>query len=162
MKAIRSLAGLAAIAALAGCASDPYYYNYGDSRYSEPPRTYAPPAYPAYGNVAYTDYGRIVAIDVVGRSGGTSGVGAVAGAIVGGVVGHQIGSGRGNDAATVAGAIGGGLAGNEIEKRRAGDERYRIVVEMRDGRTAAFEQDSTNGLRVGDRVRIADGRLYRD
>jgi outer membrane lipoprotein SlyB len=160
MKAIRTLAGIAAVAALAGCASDPNYYQYGDSRYSEPPRYYSPP--PAYGNVAYTDYGRVVAIEVVGRSGGTTGAGAVAGAIVGGVIGHQIGSGRGNDAATVAGAIGGGIAGNEIEKRRSGDERYRIVVEMRDGRTAAFEQDSTNGLRVGDRVRVADGRLYRD
>jgi outer membrane lipoprotein SlyB len=159
MKALRTLTGIAVVAALAGCASDPHYYQYGDSRYSEP--RYAPaPAY-SYGNVAYTDYGRVVAIEVVGRS-GTTGAGAVAGAIVGGVIGHQIGSGRGNDAATVAGAIGGGIAGNEIEKRRSGDERYRIVVEMRDGRTAAFEQDSTNGLRVGDRVRIADGRLYRD
>jgi outer membrane lipoprotein SlyB len=160
MKSIRTLAGLAAVAALAGCASDPYYYQYGDSRYSEPRHVPAAPAY--YGNVAYTDYGRVVAIDVVGRSGGATGAGAVAGAIIGGVIGHQIGSGRGNDAATVAGAVGGGIAGHEIEKRRAGDERYRIVVEMRDGRTLAFEQDSTNGLRVGDRVRIADGRLYRD
>ena len=161
MKAIHTLAGLAAAAAIAGCASDPYYYNQGDSRYSEPPPRYAPaPTY--YGNAAYTDYGRVVAIDTVGRPGGTSGAGAVVGGIIGGVAGHQIGSGRGNDAATVAGAIGGAVIGNEVEKRRSGDERYRIVVEMRDGRTVAFEQDATNGLRVGDRVRIADGRLYRD
>ena len=155
MKRILALTGLTA-AVLAGCASDPYYY--GDARYAQP--RYAPA--PSYGTVAYADYGRVVAIDVVGRSGATSGAGAVAGAIVGGVIGHQIGSGRGNDAATVAGAIGGGIAGNEIEKRRSGDERYRVVVEMRDGRTVAFEQDSTNGLRVGDRVRIADGRIYPD
>ena len=159
MKAIRTLAGLAAVAALAGCASDPNYYSYGDSRYSEP--RYAPaPAY--YGNVAYNDYGRVVAIDVVRASGGTSGGGAIAGAVVGGVIGHQIGSGRGNDAATVAGAIGGALAGNEIERRRSGDEAYRVVVEFRDGRTATFMQDSLNGLRVGDRVRVTDSRLYRD
>ena len=159
MKAIRTLVGLAAVAALGGCASDPYYYNYGDSRYSEPPR-YAPaPAY--YGNVAYTDYGRVVAIDVVRGSGGTSGAGAVVGGVVGGVLGHQIGSGRGNDAATVAGAIGGAIAGNEIEKRRA-DEHFRVTVELRDGRTATFIQDSLNGLRVGDRVRVSDNRLFRD
>jgi len=158
MKAIRTLAGLAAVAALGGCASDPYYYNYGDSRYSEP--RYAPaPAY--YGNVAYTDYGRVVAIDVVRGSGGSSGAGAVVGGVVGGVLGHQIGSGRGNDAATVAGAIGGAIAGNEIEKRRA-DEHFRVTVELRDGRTATFIQDSLNGLRVGDRVRISDNRLFRD
>jgi outer membrane lipoprotein SlyB len=158
MKAIRTLAGLAAVAALAGCASDPYYYQYGDSRYSEP--RYAPaPAY--YGNVAYTDYGRVVAIDVVHERGGTSGAGAVIGGVVGGVLGHQVGSGRGNTAATAAGAIGGAVVGNEIEKRR-GDEAYRITVEFRDGRTASFLQDSPNGLRVGDRVRVSDNRLYRD
>ena len=154
-----TLAGVAAALMLAGCASDPYYS--GDTRYYEPPRYSAAPAY--YGNGAYGDFGRVVAIDVVrGPGGGTSGGGAVAGAIVGGVLGHQIGSGRGNDAATVAGAIGGALAGNEIERRRAGDEYYRVTVELRDGRTASFTQESLDGIRVGDRVRIADNRLYRD
>ena len=153
----KTLAALAAAIVVTGCASDPYYY--GDSRYSEP--RYAPaPAY--YGNVAYNDYGRVVAIDVVRDSGRTSGGGAIAGAIVGGVLGHQVGSGRGNDAATVAGAIGGAVVGNEVEKRRSGDEHYRVTVELRDGRTAVFGQDSLNGLRVGDRVRVADNRLYRD
>ena len=158
MKAIRTLAGLAAVAALGGCASDPYYYNYGDSRYSEP--RYAPaPAY--YGNVAYTDYGRVVAIDVVRGSGGSSGAGAVVGGVVGGVLGHQIGSGRGNDAATVAGAIGGAVVGNNME-RRSESEFFRVTVELRDGRTASFAMDSLNGLRVGDRVRIEGDRLFRD
>ena len=78
------------------------------------------------------------------------------------VLGHQIGSGRGNDAATVAGAVGGALAGNEIERRHNDDEHYRVTVQLRDGREASFIQDSPNGLRVGDRVRVADNRLYRD
>ena len=155
------LAGLAAAAALAGCASDPYYGDarYGDSRYYEPRYT-AAPSYP--GNGAYSDYGRVVAIDVVRGPGGTTGGGAVAGAIVGGVLGHQIGSGRGNDAATVAGAIGGAVVGNEMEKRREGDEHYRIVVQFRDGRESAFVQDSLYGIRVGDRVRVDGNRLVRD
>ena len=107
--------------------------------------------------------GRVVAIDVVRGSGSTSGGGAVLGGIVGGVLGHQIGSGRGNTAATVAGAVGGAVVGNEVEKRRNDDERYRVIVQMRDGREAAFEQDSLDGLRVGDRVRIVEGnRLVRD
>jgi outer membrane lipoprotein SlyB len=161
MKGIRSLAGFCAVAALAGCASDPGYYQYGDSRYSEPPR-YGYAAAPSYyGNGAYSDYGRVVAIDVVGGPGGSGVGGAIVGGIVGGVLGHQIGSGRGNDAATVAGAVGGAVAGREIDRRR-GDEHYRITVELRDGRTATFVQDSLNGLRVGDRVRLADNRLYRD
>lgn len=152
---MRTLAAAAALA-VAGCASDPYYY--GDARHDA---RYSPaPAYPS--SVAYAETGRVVAIDVVRGRGGTSGGGAVAGAIVGGVLGHQVGSGRGNDAATVAGAIGGALAGNEIERRRNADERYRVSVEFRDGRTASFIQDSLDGVRVGDRVRVADGRLYRD
>ena len=155
---LRILAASAAALVAAGCASDPYYY--GDTRYDSryDPR-YAPPA---YAPAAYGDWGRVVAIDVVRGPGGTSGGGAVAGAIVGGVLGHQIGSGRGNDAATVAGAVGGALAGNEIERRRNADEQYRVTVQLRDGREASFIQDSPNGLRVGDRVRVADNRLYRD
>ena len=155
----RTFAAVAAALALGGCASDPYYY--GDTRSYEPRYGYA--AAPAYrGNGAYSDFGRVVAIDVVRGPGGTSGGGAVAGAIVGGVLGHQVGSGRGQDAATVAGAIGGAVAGNEIERRRTGDDHYRVTVELRDGRTATFMQNSLEGIRVGDRVRMADNRLYRD
>lgn len=39
--------------------------------------------------------------------------GAVAGAVIGGILGHQVGSGRGNDAATVGGALLGGLIGSQ-------------------------------------------------
>ena len=95
-------------------------------------------------------------------TGASIGPGTVLGAVVGGVLGHQVGSGRGNDAATVAGAVGGAVVGNEVEKRRNDDERYRIVVRFRDGREATFEQDSTNGLRVGDRVRVDGNNVYRD
>jgi outer membrane lipoprotein SlyB len=108
------------------------------------------------------DSGRVVAIDVVRGSGGSSGAGAVVGGVLGGVLGHQVGSGRGNDAATVAGAIGGAVVGNEVEKRRNGDEQYRVTVQLRDGREASFIQDSVGGLRVGDRVRVDAGRLYRE
>jgi outer membrane lipoprotein SlyB len=138
--------------AVAACGSDPV--SYSEPRYVSSS---------SYNSSAYSDSGRVVAIDVVRGSGSTSGGGAVLGGIVGGVLGHQIGSGRGNTAATVAGAVGGAVVGNEVEKRRNDDERYRVVVQLRDGREAAFEQDSLNGLRVGDRVRIADGnRLVRD
>jgi len=141
-------AGLAA----AACAGDPYYSQPG----------YATSGQYYNSRVAdYYDDGRVVAIDVIGGAGRSTGAGAVIGGIVGGVLGHQVGSGRGNDVATAAGAIGGAVAGNEIEKRR-NDEQYRVTVELRDGRTASFMQDSPNGLRVGDRVRLADNRLYRE
>ena len=141
-----------ALTALAGCGSDPV--SYSEPRYTS--------SGPYYSNVAYNDFGRVVAIDVVRGDRRTSGGGAIAGAIVGGVIGHQIGSGRGNDVATAAGAVGGALAGNEIERRRNDDEYYRVTVQLRDGREATFTQESLDGLRVGDRVRVADNRLYRD
>ena len=152
----RYIAAAALLLGAAGCASDPYY----DRPYGEPARYSSSPSYST--PAAYSDFGRVVAIDVVRGSGRSTGAGAVVGGIVGGVLGHQIGSGRGNDAATVVGAVGGAVAGNEIEKRRNDDELYRITVELRDGRTAAFTQPSLEGLRVGDRVRIAENRLYRD
>lgn len=136
------------------CGSDPVAYS--------EPRYVSSSSYASSGN--YSDYGRVVAIDVVrGDSGRSSGAGAVVGGIIGGVLGHQVGSGRGNDAATVAGAVGGAVVGNEVERRRnAGDEHYRVTVQLRDGREATFTQESLNGLRVGDRVRVDGNQLYRD
>ena len=149
----RYLAAAAAALALAGCGSAP-------TSYSEP-RYVSNPSYA--NNVATSDYGRVVAIDSVRGSGGSTGAGAVIGGVLGGVLGHQVGNGRGNDAATVAGAVGGAVVGNEVEKRRnAGDEQYRVTVQLRDGREATFTQDSLAGLRVGDRVRVDGNRLIRD
>jgi outer membrane lipoprotein SlyB len=141
----------AAALAAAACGSDPVY--------NDAPR-YSSPSYSRAGD--HAGVGRVVAIDVVGGSGRSTGAGAVVGGIVGGVLGHQVGSGRGNDAATVAGAVGGAVVGNEVEKRRNDGERYRVVVRFPDGREAAFEQDSLDGIRVGDRVRVDAGRVFRD
>jgi uncharacterized protein YcfJ len=49
-------------------------------------------------------------------TGAAIGPGTVLGAIVGGVAGHQVGSGRGNSAATAAGAVIGGLVGNQVDR----------------------------------------------
>jgi outer membrane lipoprotein SlyB len=148
----RVIAITAAALAAAACASDPAYYDsprHGGPEYSSRAPDYA-------------DHGRVVAIDVIGGSGRSTGAGAIVGGIVGGVLGHQVGSGRGNDVATVAGAVGGAVVGNEVEKRRNDGERYRIVVRLPDGRDSVFEQDSLYGIRVGDRVRIDAGRVIRD
>ena len=148
-------AAAASLALLAvACGSDPVSYSEPQYRSSSSYNS----------NVAYNDTGRVVAIDVVREgSGRTTGGGAVVGGIIGGVLGHQVGSGRGNDAATVAGAVGGAVVGNEVEKRRnAADESYRVTVQLRDGREATYTQESLNGLRVGDRVRIDGNRLIRD
>lgn len=149
---VQVIAITAAALAAAACGSDPVYNDQ-----------------PRYGSGAYysrtadnADFGRVVAIDVIGGERRSTGAGAVVGGIVGGVLGHQVGSGRGNDAATVAGAVGGAVVGNEVEKRRSEGERYRITVRFRDGRDSVFEQDSLEGIRVGDRVRVDGGHLFRD
>lgn len=114
-----------------------------------------------YGSVV--EYGRVTDIERVAAGGGSTGAGAVIGGVVGGVVGHQIGSGRGNDAATVVGAVGGALVGNSIEKNNAAArEAYRISVRLEGGGSRVYEQDSNDGLRVGDSVRIANGRVSRN
>jgi outer membrane lipoprotein SlyB len=144
------LAAAAAALALTACGSNPVSYS--------EPRFVSSNAYDR--DAVSNDYGRVVAIDVVGGSGGTTGAGAVIGGVLGGVLGHQVGNGRGNDAATVAGAIGGAVVGNEVERRR-NDEQYRVTVRFRDGRESSFIQDSVADLRVGDRVRDDGGRLVR-
>ncbi len=105
---------------------------------------------------------RVVNIDVVKGEHHASGGGALLGGIAGGVLGHQIGSGRGNTAATVAGAVGGAVVGNEVEKRHGGNDYYRVTVRYHDGREESFDREDVGDLHVGDRVRVDNGRLYRD
>ena len=106
--------------------------------------------------------GKVEAIEIHRPSEDTPApTGAVIGGIAGGVIGHQIGSGRGNTAATIAGAIGGAVVGNEIEKKRAQATRYRITVRLDSGSSLIVDETRDLNLRVGDRVRVEDGRIYR-
>jgi outer membrane lipoprotein SlyB len=147
--------GAAVVAAstiLAGCASTSEPYNSGYSN-----------GY-AYNNTASTGYGTIESIQVVQASGGTSGAGAVVGGLVGALAGNQIGSGGGRTAATVAGGVAGAAIGNNVERNRNannGQEQYQINVRMDNGEYRTLTQDSVYDLRVGNRVRIVDGRVYR-
>ena len=68
------------------------------------------------------------------------GAGTAIGAIAGGVIGHQVGSGRGNDAATVGGALLGGLLGHRVEKDRRADN---LDYDMTRCRTVASSGSST-------------------
>jgi outer membrane lipoprotein SlyB len=108
------------------------------------------------------DYGTIEAIEVHRAPDNQPvNVGTVLGGVAGGVIGHQIGSGRGNTAATIAGAIGGAVVGNEIEKKQVQGSRYRITVRLDSGSTLVFEDKRDVNLRVGDRVRVENDRIYR-
>jgi outer membrane lipoprotein SlyB len=90
----------------------------------------------------------------------SSGVGIVLGAVAGAVVGHQIGDGKGQDAATVIGAVGGGIAGNEIEKHVKGTPYFHVTIAMDNGGgTRTVNVTSMNGLVSGSRVKIVGNNL---
>ena len=115
-----------------------------------------------------TMYGVIESIEMApGESGGIAGsgigAGTVIGGVVGGVLGHQVGAGTGKDIATAAGVVGGAVVGHEIEKRNQQQQNvYRIQVRLDHGGYQTMTQQSLNDLRVGDRVRIENGNLYRN
>jgi outer membrane lipoprotein SlyB len=151
MKATRTLAVavLATSALLTGCAStssQPYNDGYNSG----------------YNNVSM-GYGTIESIQVTQGANRTSGAGAILGGVVGALAGSQVGSGGGRTAATVAGGVAGAAIGNNVERNRnaGGQEQYQINVRMDNGEYRAVTQDSVYDLRVGNRVRIVDGRVYR-
>jgi outer membrane lipoprotein SlyB len=52
--------------------------------------------------------------------------------------------------------------GHQIQKRNQQQpESYRLQVRLENGSYQTVMQDSIEGLRVGDRVRIDNGRAYR-
>jgi outer membrane lipoprotein SlyB len=151
--------GLAAAAAgmlvTAGCSTYDYDRPYA---YGGPYTVYERPAPVVAQRV---EYGVVEGLDLYREgSGAPSGLGAIIGGVAGGIIGHQFGSGSGNTAATIGGALVGGLAGNEIQRSSARD-RYRIRVRLDSGGTLEVADAGEGQLRVGDRVRVVNGRVYR-
>jgi outer membrane lipoprotein SlyB len=141
---------IAASAILTGCASNSEPYNNGYNS--------------GYNNTASMGYGTIDSIQVTRAQGGTSGAGAIVGGLVGALAGNQVGSGSGRTAATVAGGVAGAAIGNKVESNRNannGEEMYQINVRLDNGEYRSIVQDSVYDLRVGNRVRLVDGRVYR-
>jgi outer membrane lipoprotein SlyB len=139
-----ALALVAAAGLLAGCAS------------SEPLAWNDRPA-----DVQRVETGVVERIELFrnGESAPT-GLGAILGGVAGGVIGHQIGGGVGNVAATILGAVGGAVVGNNIQRANSGD-RYRITVRLDGGGTLEETEVGEGELRVGDRVRVVNDRVYR-
>ena len=145
-----------------------------------------PEPYPVYDGrpvAQRTEYGVVESMELYRYGGGGPvGLGTILGGIAGGVIGHQFGSGSGNTAATIAGAIAGGVSGhqfgsgntaatiagaiggavvgNQVEQANARD-RYRVIVRLDSGGTVALNEVGEGQMRVGDRVRIVNRRVYR-
>ncbi|MBX3657982.1 MAG: glycine zipper 2TM domain-containing protein [Ramlibacter sp.] len=153
---VTSLAVLTAALAACGTPQPP-----AEQVVTYPSTTTVYPTQPA----SYVEYGRVSNIEVVRteEKGKGSGAGAVIGGIAGAVIGHQIGGGSGRDLATAAGAIGGAVVGNNVEKRNKTEvhETWRVSVQVDRGGYRAYDMDSAANLRVGDRVRIENGQIYR-
>lgn len=142
---------LIASSLLAGCAA-PYQQSNNSQNY------------PQSSSQGYnTQYGVIDSIQVsrAGNSGGP-GAGAIVGGLVGGLLGNQVGGGTGRAVATAAGVVGGAVVGNQVEQNRsAGREVYQVNVRLDSGQYEAITLDNVNDLRVGNRVRVENGRVYR-
>ncbi len=157
----------AASLAIAGCAAtDDPYRTTNPSGPSYPAGGSA--QYPAYPNAEYARYGYVESVEAVTperRDGPAVGIGAIGGAIAGGVLGHQVGSGRGNTAATIGGAVVGGVVGHQVEQQVRGRQaaaatEYRFRVRLDDGSYQTFNKPSHDNIRVGDRVRVERDNLY--
>jgi outer membrane lipoprotein SlyB len=141
---------------------------------SNPPEQYATPA-PTYRQSDSTQtstyrqsnasrFGVIDSIDAVRSSNNPSGAGLIVGGLVGGILGNQVGGGNGKTAATVIGAVGGAVVGNNIEQNRntQSPDHYEIGMRLDNGDRINVMQDNVADLRIGDRARVVDGRVYRD
>ena len=143
-----SLCAVAALALVTACSGNP----------PRPDGLAAAPVESRYG----PEYGRVIDIETVAVEKRSSAAGAILGAVIGGVIGSQVGGGTGNAVATGAGVVGGAMIGNEIEKRNKGSQEvYRISVRYDNGRTAQFDYERIDNLRVGDRVKVEDGQVQR-
>ena len=159
MRTIRlaTMAGGTALAALlSACALEPSV--------SLAPVSY--PTAPAYANAspAYLEYGQVINIDYF--PGGTARAanvpGAILGAVAGALVGNQIGSGSGRDAATVLGGAAGAAVGSQVGRSTTvTDPVYRITLRTEQGFVRTYDVPATGDLRVGDRVRVENGVIYR-
>ena len=129
--------------------------NNGYSYNNEPSRVaaYAPPV--------CRNCGTIDSITPITKQGEGSGAGAVLGGVLGGVLGHQVGGGRGKDLATVAGAVGGAVLGNSVEKNTRTTNVYDVRVRLEDGTFQTLRYETEPGMRVGDKVKVENGRAFR-
>jgi outer membrane lipoprotein SlyB len=145
-----------------------------------PSTTYPSTTYPSAqtsnsGQVAQ-EFGRVTDIQTVSM-GATSAtnpnvrnavVGGIIGAVVGNVIGKNVNSGDNRSGVTVLGgaagaAIGSGMGRNNpnTASSGAGGPAYRVSIQTDQGQMRTYEVGATGDLRVGDRVRVENGVIYR-
>jgi outer membrane lipoprotein SlyB len=141
-----------------------------------PPRatSSAPSASPSVASTAPAsmEMGRVVAIESMPAAQASTTrspnvLGAVVGGVAGAALGRQVGDGRGRDAATVLGGVAGAAAGSQVGRGNdpapvaSSGNVYRVTVQTDQGLSRQYEVSATGDLRVGDRVRVENGVIYR-
>ena len=154
---------LAVAALLSACVSRPVVVNTPPAQVTTVPAVTTvttPAAAPAAMGV---EYGRVTNIEFI-QSVPTSSIN-VPGAIVGGVAGAVAGSALsgGRDAATILGGAAGAAIGSQVAKpATAGSSVYRVTIQVDTGGVyRTYDVPATGDLRVGDRVRVENGVIYR-
>ena len=77
---------------------------------------------------------------------------------------NAVGGGSGRTAATILGGVAGAAVGNSIARNQQGVTTapgYRITMQSDQGVVRTYEVPATGDLRVGDRVRVENGVIYR-
>jgi outer membrane lipoprotein SlyB len=139
---------LAVILALSGCASSykPSVYQGGQAQQAM--------------RVKLATVVEVREVEIAARNTGT---GATTGAAIGGVAGAYSG-GRGGIVSSIAGALVGGVIGNAVEKGVNAAKGVEITYRL-DGSNELMalvqEQDETNLITAGDRVKIVEGATTR-
>ena len=133
-----------------------------DWRYQQQPQQHGQ----ANQGVTNVSYGVVTAVEQARSSGGeiNGGAGALLGGVIGAVLGRQVG-GRGDarTAGTFVGAVAGALIGHQVEKHRSRGESSptRVSVQLDRGGVITLDGADAADLRVGERVRIENNRIYR-
>jgi outer membrane lipoprotein SlyB len=151
----------AAAALLSACMSRPVVVNNVPPPVAAAPSVTTVTTAPAPAALG-VEYGRVTNIEFF-QSTPTSGIN-VPGAIVGGVAGAVAGSALsgGRDAATVLGGAAGAAIGSQVAKpATTGSSVYRVTIRTDNGVHRTYDVPATGDLRVGDRVRVESGVIYR-
>lgn len=149
------VAGGLAAALLAACSSYP-----PAPVYSTAPAVTYPAAGSEYGRVVNVEYMPVGTIAPANHSI----LGAIVGGVAGAALGNQIGHGTGRAAATVLGGVAGAAIGDQVGRNAQGattSPGYRITIQTDRGAMRVYEVPATGDLRVGDRVRVDNGVIYR-
>jgi outer membrane lipoprotein SlyB len=116
--------------------------------------------------VAAVEFGHVTNIEYFPGGTATSRInvpGAVVGGVTGAVIGNQVGRAvGGRDAATVLGCAAGAAIGSQAgAATSATSAAYRVTIQTDTGAFRTYDVPATGDLRIGDRVRVENGVIYR-